>query len=85
MFHGRRMAVQQSADEKKKSTDTADKEINNPIKTAVSHQRSLKRSNQEIELSKRNQESVRRRNTKRRDFTLLLRIKIWVWWKNSFH
>lgn len=45
MFHGRRMAVQQSADEKKKSTDTADTEIDNPIKTAVSHQRSLKRSN----------------------------------------
>ena len=64
ILHGEQISVQKSADEKEKSTDTADTEPNNPIKTAVSHQRTLTRSNQETEQSNRNQESARRRSTK---------------------
>ena len=57
--------MQISADEKEKSTDTADTEPNNPIKTAVSHKRTLARSNQETKQRHRNQESARRRISKR--------------------
>ena len=78
MLHGKHISGKKSADEKKKSTDTAESETNNPIKTAVSYQRTLKRSNQEIEKSNRNQESARRRSTEKRYPTLLLQIKTWV-------
>ena len=57
--------MRKSADENENSTDTADTEPNNPIKIVVSHQRTLTRSNQETEQSNKNQESARRRSTKR--------------------
>ena len=48
------------------------------LKTAVYHQRTQRKSNQEIVHSNRNQESARRWSRKKRDLTLLLQIKTWV-------